>query len=340
LANPDTYYEGGCNGLCGAGKVKTLITESVAALDAGVDFGAYDNDGPDGVPNSGDDDGYVDFVAFVHAEAGGECGGANVWSHRFSLSGWGVWNGVATDDARAGGGFVRIDDYVIQPALACGGVDMIEIGVFSHEFGHAFGLPDLYDTDGSSNGAGEWDLMASGSWGGNGYTPESPSHMSAWSKAFLGWVEPLEMDVSQAAAQVPDAETYAAALKVPFGAGVDADEYFLIENRRKIGFDASLRTGGLLIWHVDDDRWGGPGSSNNANTRECEDGPVNGPCADGMHYTLALEQADGRYDLEGDVNRSDSGDPFRAGLNDAFGADTTPWSRPYSGDAAASPEYG
>ena len=64
----DTYYEGpaGCNGLCSSGRVPQLLTDIVQRLDtAGVDFGQFDNDGPDGIPNSGDDDGVVDLVQFV-----------------------------------------------------------------------------------------------------------------------------------------------------------------------------------------------------------------------------------------------------------------------------------
>ncbi len=37
------------------------------------------------------------------------------------------------------------------------------IGVMAHEFGHTINWPDLYDTDGSSNGGvGTWSLMAAG----------------------------------------------------------------------------------------------------------------------------------------------------------------------------------
>jgi M6 family metalloprotease-like protein len=181
LANVDTYYEGGCQGLCGSAKVGELIVEALTAHDPAVDFGIYDNDGPDGVPNSGDDDGYVDFAAFVHPEAGAECGNSNIWSHRWGLSGWG---GVYTsDDDAAGGGKIKVDDYVIQPAYNCGGATVIDIGVFCHEFGHALSLPDLYDTNGGSAGIGHWGLMGSGSW--NSVT--QPAHMCAWSKADLGW---------------------------------------------------------------------------------------------------------------------------------------------------------
>ena len=200
LPNVDTYYEAGCNGLCGSAKTGELIETTLQSADVSVDFGLYDNDGPDGLPNSGDDDGFVDFVAFVHPETGGECGGSNLWSHRWVVGGWPEFgsgfnpnvNSFVTNDARQGGGFIRVWDYTIQPALGstsgCGsGIN--EIGVFCHEFGHAFGLPDLYDTDGGGSGIGHHGLMGSGSWN----SPSNPAHMCAWSKIELGWLTPIEM---------------------------------------------------------------------------------------------------------------------------------------------------
>ncbi|MCK4773481.1 MAG: immune inhibitor A, partial [Candidatus Krumholzibacteria bacterium] len=78
----------------------------------------------------------------------------------------------------------------MQPGFNCGGSTIIDIGVFCHEFGHAFGLPDLYDTNGGSAGVGHWGLMGSGSWN----TVTQPSHMSAWAKNELGWVNLVEID--------------------------------------------------------------------------------------------------------------------------------------------------
>jgi M6 family metalloprotease-like protein len=186
VSQNDTYYEGGCWGLCSSGKTGQFIQEILVANDPTVNFAQYDNDGPDGIPNSGDDDGFVDFVAFVHPEIGGECGNANMWSHRWVVQGWPEFSGPwQTNDPRTGGGFIRVQDYTVQPALGCAG-SMIEIGVFCHEFGHAFGLPDLYDTDGGGQGIGNHGLMGSGNWN----TPTNPAHMSAWSKMELGWVIP------------------------------------------------------------------------------------------------------------------------------------------------------
>jgi len=185
LPNTEAYYAGPttCNGLCGTAQIGALITTTLAANDGAIDFGQYDNDGPDGIPNSGDDDGYVDFVSFVHPTQGAECGvNGHIWSHRFSLTGLGT-GAYTTNDARSGGGNIKVDDYTIQPVKNCDGTTLIDIGVFCHEFGHAFGLPDLYDTNGGSQGVGWWDLMGSGNWN----QPTNPAHMGAWSKNFLGW---------------------------------------------------------------------------------------------------------------------------------------------------------
>jgi M6 family metalloprotease-like protein len=191
LSQDDTYYESGCNGLCESAKTGRFIQDILAANDPTVDFGQYDNDGPDGIPNSGDDDGFADFVAFVHPEIGGECGTSNLWSHRWVVQGWPEFGDQPwqTNDTRNGGGFIKVQDYTIQPAKGCGGA-IIEIGVFCHEFGHAFGLPDLYDADGGGEGIGHHGLMGAGNWN----SPTNPAHMSAWSKMELGWIVPTVVE--------------------------------------------------------------------------------------------------------------------------------------------------
>ncbi|MFO7915432.1 MAG: M6 family metalloprotease domain-containing protein [Candidatus Krumholzibacteriales bacterium] len=203
LSENDTYYEGSENGLGSDSKVGQLILETLNNWDSSIDFGQYDNDGPDGVPNSGDDDGYVDFVSFVHAEAGGECGNTNIWSHRWVVTGWPEFSyPYQTNDPRSGGGYIKVYDYTIQPALSCSS-SMIEIGVFCHEFGHAFGLPDLYDTNGGGgSGIGHWGLMGSGSWN----QPESPAHMCAWSKMQLGWIIPAVVGPDPASYSINNVE--------------------------------------------------------------------------------------------------------------------------------------
>lgn len=297
LPQTDSHYEGGagCNGLCGSSKVGDFLKDTLDASDSSVNFADFDNDGPDGQPNSGDDDGYVDFVAFVHPEAGGECGNSNTWSHRWTYSSW-ASNDYRTNDAKNGGGFIKVNDYVIMPALACNGSTMIQIGVFAHEFGHAFGLPDLYDTDdsnGASEGIGNWCLMAGGSWGGDGSTPERPTHMSAWSKEYLGWVNPTTVTADQKPASLPSVETNASVLKLR----ISTTQYYLIENRQKKLFDQNLPTGGLAIWRINESVVGA-GLANNA---------VN---ADATNKGVDLEETDGKAELDSGQSRGDAGDLY------------------------------
>ena len=204
LPQDDTYYEGGtdCQGLCETSEVPELVTTTIAGYDATIDYGQYDNDGPDGTPNSGDDDGFVDFAAFVHAENGGECTAEqSIWSHRGNLIN-ATGSAYTTDDASANGGNIRVNDYVIQPAYNCDNVTVIDIGVFCHEFGHALDLPDLYDINGGSSGIGYWGLMGSGSWN----TPDNPAHMSAWTKTQLGWTNVIRVGGETATYSIPPVE--------------------------------------------------------------------------------------------------------------------------------------
>lgn len=295
------------------GRTGEYLQHTLQATDAQFNFGQYDNDGADGVPNSGDDDGYVDAAAFVYPDAGMSCGGPGIWPHRWVYSAW--WGApYTTNDARAGGGFIRVDDYLIQGGLECGtAAGLMQIGTFSHEMGHALGLPDLYDTyaaDGTSSGLGEWDLMASGNW----RTQDAPAHMGAWSKDFLGWVN-VETVTASRAATLP--RVYAAGTVLRYDIP-GTPEYFLMENRGAVGSDRNLRRAGLLIYHVD------PAVIDS--TRGWN--RVNGHPRMGV----ALEQADGLEHLAAGTNRGDTGDPFPgASARTTWGDAGTPGTRSNGG---------
>lgn len=318
---------------CGIGN----FIKQVLALQSGLDWGAYDNDGPDGVPNSGDDDGYVDALAVIHPTRGAECGGAGstgrIWAHKWSLSAASGSGPYATSSPRTGGGAILVDDYFVQGVLACDGSSLNEIGVFTHETGHAFGLPDLYDTRPSTprhNGAGNWDLMATGTWGCNGSSAARPCHMGAWSKAMLGWVTvtTLPAGTDLGTLTLPPVETSAVVYRVDAGDG--SAEYFLLENRQRLGYDQALFDEGLLVWQIDAVALASRWLSNTVNASS--------------HMAVWLRQADGCDDLgrtgppplgcDTAGLRGDPGDPFPGvSLNTAFHAGSNPASISFPGTA-------
>ena len=211
-------------------EVRSMIAAVMTQLDPVIDYALYDNDGPDGVPHSADDDGLVDAFFFVHAGPGREQTGsdADIWSHAWSFS-----SPLATADG------VALKRYSVEPEEMADG-SQITMGVFAHEYGHVLGLPDLYDTDYSSSGIGEWGLMSGGSWGRRPGDPagSSPSHMTAWCKSRLGWVTPVAVTGDLAGVTVPPAETSPTAYRVFRDGAATGDEYFLVENRQPLGFDA------------------------------------------------------------------------------------------------------
>ncbi|MBC8276801.1 MAG: M6 family metalloprotease domain-containing protein, partial [FCB group bacterium] len=275
------YVTGSNYGMGGDAHVGEFLFELLNWTDPSVDFGQYDNDGPDGEPNSGDDDGTVDTIFFIHDGAGGETGANNIWSHSSNLW-WAAGSMFYTDDLSENGGVISIGPYIIQPSINSGG-GMIEIGVFCHEFGHALGLPDLYDTDYSSEGIGIWGLMSGGSWN----TPAKPAHMIAWCLEQMGWIDPVEVNDFLHDQPITPIALTGEAYKL-WTNGNYGNQYFMIENRQRYGTDINLVSEGLMVYHVD-----------NSAQQSNED-----------HPKVAVEQADGLNNLYYGSNGGDPGDPF------------------------------
>jgi immune inhibitor A len=293
------YYVDGQRGFGDYPRNAQRLTEdAVLAADPYVDFSQYDNDGPDGIPDSGDDDGYVDALFVVHAGPGYET------SHDLDDLHSHAW--VTNYDVPVDG--VYVWRYSQEPEDG-------HIGVFCHELGHVLGLPDFYDYGYDSYGAGYWSVMASGSWGGGGITPV---HFDAYSKAQLGFLTPMVPTGTLIDVLVPPVETNAVAYQV-WTSGSPGNEYFILENRQRTGFDTSCRGEGIVIYHVDENTYGN-------DDQRCGSG--------NPHYELAVEQADGECDLEYYRNSGDAGDPWPGSggtenPNYAFNLLSTPNTREY-----------
>ncbi len=259
---------------------RTMARDAAELANRDVDFKPYDNDG----------NGFVDAFIVVHAGAGAEVTGrsGDIWSHKWVLA-RGEYNADGT----------RIYAYLTVPEDA-------RLGVCCHELGHLlFGWPDLYDTDGSSEGLGNWCLMAGGSWNGGG---DIPAHPSAWCKSQQAWVKVVNQtaDATLSISDVKSARTVYRLWKD----GAVGNEYFLVENRQRKLFDRQLPGDGLLVYHVDD---------------------AVGTNDDERHPKVGLLQADGRGDLNAGRNRGDAGDPFPgSAANSSLTGATTPNTKSYN----------
>ena len=292
---PYSYYVGDAYGMGSyPNNSQGLLEHCVQILDPTVDFSQYDNNG----------DGYAEGIFLVHAgPAAEETGSTNdIWSHAWYYS-------YSTDDG------VSTGRYSIEPEENMVG-GLIDIGVYCHEYGHVLGMPDLYDTNGGSEGIGVYCLMAGGSWGALPGNPERPTHMCAEMKRRLGWMTPIDITGNIEDLVIPPAATHPVCYRIDNP--LNSDEHFLIENRAKIGFDSLFRgDGGLAIWHIDYD----------------------GTQYDETHRYVSLEQADGNFDLMRDMaggnrdprtNRGDAGDLYPGATeNNHFSFSTNPSSTSY-----------
>ncbi len=184
----------------------------------------------------------------------------------------------------------------------------LSLGTFCHENGHMLcDYPDLYDYGYESSGAGAYCLMCSG---GN-ISERNPTHISAYLKRLSGWANSVTPIQHNRQIALPAGENEFAMFAKNSG------EYFIVENRAKIGRDESLPDAGLAIWHVDED-------GNNSNEQ----------MTPGQHYELSLEQADGDFRLEfSSYHPGDSTDLYGQ-ANKRFADSTTPNSKWWDGTAS------
>jgi len=341
--NPASAYVADTPGT--QGKFGLFNLDILEQADRDVDMGLFDNDGADGIPNSGDDDGYVDVVFinlltvprdfFISTATG--------------LASLGLDTDFVSDDVAAAGGFVRIRSRFggFGGTTQRGQTFSVTASTMSHEFGHVLGLPDLFDQtflggdltfEEASAGIGKWGIMGLGTLGWN--VEDGPNAFCAWSLARLGWLGPDNGNLVTVTASLRDVEMEQIdrggnVYKIP----ISTDEYFLVENRQSSGsyYNRNIPGGGLLVWHVDER------SDNDEELHKqvdlvCADGlytdkgfpgsladPVNG--RDNLDYW----SKDAAYVSEHNGNRGDAGDPFDGVKYTRLAFDTNPGARVHTG---------
>ncbi|MHC4906251.1 MAG: M6 family metalloprotease domain-containing protein [Planctomycetota bacterium] len=179
----------------------------------------------------------------------------------------------------------------------------LSLGTFCHENGHMIcDFPDLYDYGHDSRGIGYYGLMASS--GSTNPRPPNP-----YFRDLKGWETIVEISADAPGTirshQANSFTTYR------YSHPTNEQEFFLIESRLQTGRNSTIPDEGLLIWHVDEAKYGYGANDEEDMTPE-------------LHYCVSVEQADGAFHLENDNNGGGSGDLFHAGDNDAFNDTTLP----------------
>lgn len=233
--------------------VAQMVYDAVIASNADIDWTQYDNDG----------DGEADVVIVVYAGVGEAQASSTVpnsiWPCQWTLAAgnyYGDGPGSVTLDG------ITIDRFGVFNEIngsKDNGTQIDGIGTFCHEFSHCLGLPDFYDT-GSGNyyyGIGSWSLMDYGSYNNNGYTPIG---YNAYEKNFMGWIS-LLTPTENSFYTLPKFNQKSSATDIAYKvtSPLNSNEYYILENRAKQGWDQYITDEGMMVTHVTyiSDRWSG-----------------------------------------------------------------------------------
>jgi len=242
LPQTQAWYGDNANEVAGGQRCRQLALDAINAADAaGFNFSQFDSDA----------DGYVDLLHIIysgHSEAWSGNPSTAVWPRQ-----WELYEAVYRDG-------LMLNTFSMSEAIkgaAATSTSICTIGVICHELGHQFGLPDLYDSSGEFQGVGTWCCMGYGSWGatasGDG---RQPVNFSAHCRHMMGFIKPRTMFTSERADLPRIYDNPVAHLIVPMASpSSPSSEYFLIENRQRLGFDSQLPGDGILIWHIVSTEW-------------------------------------------------------------------------------------
>ena len=266
-----------------------MVVEACNLVEDMVDFNDYDWDG----------DGEVDQVYIVYAGKGEADGGAKdtIWPHEWELS-------ETYSDFDIDG--VHINTYACGPELN-GSSQINGLGTMCHEFTHCLGLPDFYDTrtNGTNFGMDSWSLMDYGCYNNNGYTP---CNYTGYERMFCGWVEPIELTENMQVTGMKSLEDYGD-VYIMYNPG-HHDEYYILQNVQKKGWDLYAESKGLMIMHVDYDKdiWQQDVVNNTTSRQRCTIFPADNSLSSYSTY----------------------GDLFPYNSNNSFGNNTSPAAKLYN----------
>lgn len=212
-----------------------MVIDACKAAQSGLDFSQYDENKDHTVDNI-----YIIYAGVNQAEDGRE--EQTIWPHRWTLQG--------KPDTRFNG--VKVWDYACGSELSTLSSTkertLAGIGTFCHEFGHVLGLPDMYDTDKTTNGQSvglyHFSIMSTGNYNNAGHTPPYYTALERW---LLGWGSLRELTSGQQIT-LGSVEQSSTGWYIPTE---DPGEFYVVEGRGASLWDAYLGGTGLLIYHID-----------------------------------------------------------------------------------------
>lgn len=252
-----------------------MVMEAIDQAAKEVDFSKYD----------WNNDGEVDQV-FIICAGYDQAEGADpdyIWPHEWSLGAQGIerrYNGK------------KINTYGVATELWGDGKttnlekEISGIGTACHEFSHCLGLPDFYDTKANVNyGMAYWSVMCAGNYNNNSHTPAG---YTSYERMFAGWLEPTVLSEKTTVTGMKPLATTPEAYIIYNEA--NNNEFYLLENRQPVDFDAALYGHGMLVLHVeyDESSW----SSNSVNTIDNRQRMTIIPADGSLNSTLASFRGD------------------------------------------------
>ena len=287
----------------------SIVIEGCLALAGQVNFSDYDWNG----------DGEVEQVIVIYAGNGQNDSSADdrdetIWPHQWALSQY------KPGKAHKQNGVI-IDTYCVINDEIRGASD--GFGTVAHEFSHCLGLPDFYQTEGSAHSKdnfGTYDLMHRGCYNGESWCP---ANYTAFEKYSLGWYKPVPLTEAITISGLKPMSDGGEAYQIDNDG--NTNEFYLLENRTKSGWDTHIPGEGLIITHYDYDAnaWYNNSVNNTANHQRAVIVPANNSekTASGFPYPYITKDLDGNSIVNNNEFTDDStpsADLFNANIDKEY----------------------
>lgn len=216
-----------------AARERALMKEIIAYVDQNL--------GTDVVVDA-DADGLVDNLTIILSSCS-ELGSRHMlWPHRSDLVS--ATGEFTINGSRVVGYLIVFDEYRAQLTAPT------TLGTICHETSHSLGTYDLYHVSGSLNPVGVWDLMSD--------NQDTPQQMMAYTKyRYCKWIDEIPL-ISEPGTYTLNPVGGTTSENIAYRIQpVGRDEYFVVEYRKKEGYDSSIPESGLLVYRINPNQSGG-----------------------------------------------------------------------------------